>query len=542
MDIKKVAIENIKDDGKKGQAGRKVKIGKYDCTTTSTPNLFKINREKGGYVVRCNYGRCDKIDEKLGKLKTVSEVTLRVVETISEGKKLLQDAERIRYMRRDNINCRVATPVKRQITLDDVIEAFKKDKKYQEMSSSYQIHYDNYFRHFSDFMGHKDPKAIRVEEIEAYYDYELKYGNLDNVKRDDEGKIIRDDEYNEKRRGLSVNTLPKHKTALKELWKYMIRKGCYDIEVNYPLLSEIPKVEIEIDGKKIKTRKIQRTYEVLSLDQLNYTLNDAIQYEADRSLVLLIALGAICGLRRSEAAALKIGRYYHNELMMIGEEMWQTNNFSGIRNYYERHDELILIDEAFKHLSRDELGFPKNNIIRMVGKPKVLDEIVTYAMEQRQQLAKLLGVDIVGSDRLYLPLQNMLQQNMYCSQKITRKWNQYQIRRNQRMSKKGLEPIPIIRFHDLRHTHASLLSESGIPVKEISRNMGHLIPEEGQVTNTTTKVYIHDRLPDRKNIIEYWDKNIHIEWDKALRIDGSYEGWVAVNGSGHLVVKEVVTE
>ena len=72
--------------------------------------------------------------------------------------------------------------------------------------------------------------------------------------------------------------------------------------------------------------------------------------------------------------------------------------------------------------------------------------------------------------------------------------------------------------------------------------MGHLIPEEGQIKNTTTKVYIHDRLPDRRNIIEFWDKHINIEWDKALRIDGSYEGWVAVNGSGHLVVQEVVAE
>lgn len=542
MEIKKVAIENETGGGKKGQAGRKVRIGKYDCTTTSTPNLFKINRERGGYVARCNYGRREKVDEKLGQLKTVNEVTLKVVETLSEGKKLLQEAERIRYMRREDINYRVAAPVSRQVTLDDVMAAFKKDKKYQEMSMAYKTHYDNYFRHFSDFMGHKDPKTIRVEEIEAYYDFQLKYGNLDIVHRDDHGEIIRDEEYYEKRRGISVNTLPKHKTALKELWKYMMRKGCYDVDVNYPLLSEIPKVEIEIDGKKIRTRKIQRTYEVLTLDQLNYTLNDAIQNEADRSLVLLIALGAICGLRRSEAAALKVGRYYHNELMLTGEEMWQTNNFSGIRDYYESHDELILIDEAFKHLSKDELGFPKNNTIRMVGKPKVLDEIVTYAMEQRQQLAKMLNTNIVGSDRLYMPLQNMLQQNMYCSQKITRKWNQYQIRRNQRMCRKGLEPIPIIRFHDLRHTHASLLSENGIPVKEISRNMGHLIPEEGQIKNTTTKVYIHDRLPDRRNIIEFWDKHINIEWDKALRIDGSYEGWVAVNGSGHLVVQEVVAE
>ena len=33
--------------------------------------------------------------------------------------------------------------------------------------------------------------------------------------------------------------------------------------------------------------------------------------------------------------------------------------------------------------------------------------------------------------------------------------------------------VPTIRFHDLRHTHGSLLIKDGIPVKVVSERLGH---------------------------------------------------------------------
>ena len=36
--------------------------------------------------------------------------------------------------------------------------------------------------------------------------------------------------------------------------------------------------------------------------------------------------------------------------------------------------------------------------------------------------------------------------------------------------------LPHIRFHDLRHTHASLLVAAGIPVKVVSERLGHAHP------------------------------------------------------------------
>jgi integrase len=37
-------------------------------------------------------------------------------------------------------------------------------------------------------------------------------------------------------------------------------------------------------------------------------------------------------------------------------------------------------------------------------------------------------------------------------------------------------PIPRIRFHDLRHTHATLLLKAGVPIKVVSERLGHATP------------------------------------------------------------------
>jgi integrase len=37
-------------------------------------------------------------------------------------------------------------------------------------------------------------------------------------------------------------------------------------------------------------------------------------------------------------------------------------------------------------------------------------------------------------------------------------------------------PLPRIRFHDLRHTHATLLFKAGVPIKVVSERLGHATP------------------------------------------------------------------
>lgn len=536
MEIKQRNIDNVRKAETKSD-DKRVKVGRYECERTRYANIFKVIGADNKYVVRCYFGKVEKINKKTGVKQLVNDITLKVVGSLTEAKQLIQRAEEIKEDRKEGAGIPECVGIKK-VTLNDVMCDFKLDGMYTDLTENYKMHYDNCFNHISDFMGYKEPRKITVSDIEDYYNYQLERGNLIGTKRRKDGQVSKKEILDSNPKGISVNTLSKHKTALKQLWKFMLKKQCYGVSSNVVIYSEIPKVEILIDGKVIKTRKIQPMQTPLSLEQLNYTLNDAVQNEHDRSIALMIALGSIGGLRRGEAVALKIGRYYHDERMLLGEEMWQLNDFKMIRQYYEEHNELILIDEAIRHDRVDKLGFPKNNIIRMIGKPKCLDEIVDYAMEQREQITNALGCRIQSSDRLYMPLINVIQKNVYTSAKLSRKWTEYQKRRNKRMVDAGLEPIPLIRFHDLRHTHASLLGDE-LSAKRISQNMGHIIPGDGQINNTTTKVYIHDRLPDRTSIINYWDSHIKIDWDKAMRVDiNGGDNKAHVNGSGHLVIMD----
>ena len=45
--------------------------------------------------------------------------------------------------------------------------------------------------------------------------------------------------------------------------------------------------------------------------------------------------------------------------------------------------------------------------------------------------------------------------------------------------------LPMIRLHDLRHTHASLLLAAGVPVHVVSQRLGHADP------HFTMRVYGH---------------------------------------------------
>ncbi len=49
----------------------------------------------------------------------------------------------------------------------------------------------------------------------------------------------------------------------------------------------------------------------------------------------------------------------------------------------------------------------------------------------------------------------------------------------------GDEAVPVVRVHDLRHTHATALLRAGIPVKVVSERLGH------SDVMTTMRVYQH---------------------------------------------------
>jgi integrase len=57
----------------------------------------------------------------------------------------------------------------------------------------------------------------------------------------------------------------------------------------------------------------------------------------------------------------------------------------------------------------------------------------------------------------------------------------------------GEDAVPVIRLHDLRHTHATLLLSAGIPVKVVSERLGHASP------TVTLSVYAHVLPGDQRD-------------------------------------------
>ena len=59
--------------------------------------------------------------------------------------------------------------------------------------------------------------------------------------------------------------------------------------------------------------------------------------------------------------------------------------------------------------------------------------------------------------------------------------------------------LPRIRIHDLRGSHASLLSELGTPVKSVSDRLGH------ESTSTTMRTYTHQYPQREKELADRLD-------------------------------------
>lgn len=493
------------------------KVGCYKCVPTKTQNIYKIVDGKPGYVASVDYGVSEVIDVQTGKFIKKRKKTTRRFDTYEKA-----CAFKI------SVGADKANGFKKGMTLAGAIDNYKNSARYLDrLSASQQQHYDNYFRHVIDALGDIEPKEISVARMEEYFKYLLNHGSREKKRG-----------LEQQTKGLSINSIGKHKSCMKALWEFMIADPRYGITQNIPALSQIPWVEVTDDeGRTIKVHKVTPSFDVLTLEQLNYTLNDILQNEFDRSLIFAVGLASLCGLRRGEVAGLRFGRYYHNNLMTPNPKAMCKNILCRLSvdvDYYKEHDELFIVDGQLTYIkNKDVFVYPKNDKGRVVGLPNVMKEITEYYMEQRYEVAKSLGKNFTPDDYMYEPLVNMIKGVPAASSKITRKWYEYQSRRNKRMEADGLTPLPLLRFHDLRHVFASLLADD-VPDKEVSANMGHRYKEN----NTTTLVYQSQAMPKRDNIIRWMDEHIKLDWDKALRINVNQTGRLRISGSGHLIIEK----
>lgn len=506
----KISSENI----------RTKRCGGYEYVPTKYEGIKEIvNSSIKGYLVSLDYGKKNVYDtEKKCWIKKQNKSVKRV-DTISEAKALRFEAEEIR--RGQNVR---VVPSK-NLTLGDAITNYMNTIAFENLSPTYRQSQRNIFKHVTDYFNmvgnNKLPSNITTQDIERYFEWQKKQGNRNPVKKGEKGE----------KQGVSINTLHKHKTVLKLLFNYMMDNKEYGISQNVVEKASVPKVKIVVDGKEQVQSTIPYFADVLSLEQVIYTLNDAIQNEFDRSIALFIALAVMGSLRRGEILGLEIGKFYRGEYFCIGDAIFQKSISCYKKEAYLKNTNVMMIDTAINYVDRKEnKKFPKRNIVRVSAIPNELRNIVDYCMQQRKEICDTLGVKIKGTDRMYFPLVNLIKGKMPVTPKIDNKWLQYQKRRNKRMEEKGLEPIPLIRLHDLRHTHRHLLKKTVIDW-QVSFNMGHQVGG-----NTTDRVYWNDEAMCRDDILRYFNENIKLDWDKAMRKNISDSTKITLDSSGHLHV------
>lgn len=361
------------------------------------------------YKAVCDYGRQPKRDKKTGEIMMKQVKTELTFKTLKEAREARAEAVLIRSAGAD---ARVASSKK----FCDAVEDYKRSERYKSFSGSYQDHMVNYMNHMVDFFKDMEADKISVVDMEAYYAYQLESGSLNTAKGDKEGEAC-------KKGGITVNTLPKHKTAAKHLWEFMVDAKAYGVVENVAEKSRIPKAVICIDGKKKKVSKVPFHARPLSLDELNYTLNDAIQNEFDRSIAVMAALAAVGSLRHSETVGLKLGKFMHDGLMAVTDSALDYGGFD--REYYEKHDSLMLIDTAVMYInSKNVEKLPKGDKVRVAAVPECLKKIIAYAMEQRQEVYGIVGREIGSGESVYMPLINIIEGRPLVSQKLSRKWEE----------------------------------------------------------------------------------------------------------------------
>lgn len=494
-----------------------IKKGRYSCVKTKYAGIYKIIDPKNGYLCTLDFGRVPKINKTTHKVELKQCKTNKVAETLQEALDYQKNAEKTRNERKYGLRTPCELTTKNRAKVSDVIKEYEKSSRFLDYKKDYQRYQINHLNHFEERCGNYEFKKVNTTDIENYYKYLQEVGNY---------VIVKDGEN--QRVGLSLSSIQKHRVTLRQLWDFALDAGVVGVYKNVVDRAQLPKEVIMVGGKAVVTNKIKPKTRSYNLEEVNYTLNDLIQNEKDRNCALLFALGVIGGLRRGEVSALKIGKVFHDERMDVDEELFDYGGYD--YEYYRSNPNLMFIDEnRVDGYGEIDMRLPKCNKVRIVAVPEVLKEIINWALEQREDFVKATNTDF-ESDYIYYPLVNVIKKNIPRPKNIYKRWMEYQKRRNKRMIEKGLEPIQIIRFHDLRHTHANLLKESVMDWK-ISYNLGHSL--EGSTTKT---VYMSDERPDRDAICKFFDENIKIDWSKAPSDSFSDPDNVfVINNSGHLI-------
>lgn len=306
---------------------------------------------------------------------------------------------------------------------------------------------------FSDFVLHwLKLKKPSVDEV-TYQGYETlanahivpyfkaKKIKLCDINRNDIQLYIDEKSINGRRDGkggLSAKSVKSHIVVIKQVLKEAVKSGF--IASNPSDFVTLPKVQ----------RYDANFYNVEQISQMLTALKDEPLYP-------LIYFTVIYGLRRSEVLGLKY------------DSVDFFNNTLTIKHTVVRFSELVEKDST-----------KNTSSYRSYPLTKEVKEILISLKEKDTENRRLFGKEYTANDYIFKWDNGTVYSPNYVTQKFKSLLEKYN--------------LPHIRFHDLRHSCASLLIANGFQLKDISEWLGHADIQ------TTANIYGHLDT-ERKNKI-----------------------------------------
>ncbi len=240
--------------------------------------------------------------------------------------------------------------------------------------------------------------------------------------------------------GLSPKTMNTHKLILNLVLKEALKND---------LISKNPCEFLRLPKHQRKAT------EFYTINQLNALFN-AIKEE---DLYSLIYITVIYGLRKSEALGLKWDSIdFENGLVTIKHTVVKCN---------------IVVEKDTTKTSSSYRSYPLTNDVKV---------IFLRLKEQEDENRKLFGKEYIENDYVF----KWADGHTYAPDFVSRKFSKLLKMYN----------LPLIRFHDLRHSCASLLIANGFSLKDIQEWLGHAD------FRTTANIYAHLDTERKQNIAE----------------------------------------
>jgi integrase len=191
-------------------------------------------------------------------------------------------------------------------------------------------------------------------------------------------------------------------------------------------------------------------------EEQTYTMLAALEKEPMQFRVM-VTMAALTGLRRGE---------------LLGLE-WKHIDFD------KKTARIVQVSQYVQGVGVITKEPKTASSVRLVALPGALVELLkTYKAEQNKRRLKL-GEKWEESDRLFTTWNGLpMHPNT-----INKWFREFQDRLNKELRAANKPELPVIRFHDLRHSAASIMITQGIDIGTVAKNLGHSRP------SITTDIY-----------------------------------------------------